>query len=68
MDQNKQNQDNTNPNQGKSPQQNWDKEKDKNDPKQQQGGQQQGGQQQQDQQKKSQQPEHDVQDQERKRA
>ncbi len=67
MDTNKQNQDNMNPNQGKSPQQNWDK--DKNDPnQQQQGGQQQTGQQQQDQQKKSQQPEHNVHDQERKRA
>ena len=56
MDQNKQNQDNMNPTQGK-PQQNWDK----NDPKQQQGGQQ-------DQQKKGQQPEHNVHDQDRKRA
>ena len=62
MDQNKPNQESSNPNQqGKPQQQNWDK----NDPKQQQGGQQQGGKQDD---KKSQQPEHNVHDQERKRA
>lgn len=56
MDQNKQHQDSSNPNQGKPQQQNWDK----NNPNQQQGGM--------DQKKGQQQPERDVHDKERKSA